>query len=185
MLRTRMRMLALSAVLIATSASCFSDMGPTGISTPEVPKTSQSLSLPILSTATNLVGTLFRCTPQPFAADTEVVGPAGGVITMGKHKLVIPAGALSSPVRIIGSAPVDTVVSVQFQPEGLQFNPNHLPQLTLDYSACPIVPTLLPKRIAYTDSNLNILSYLLSIDNLLTRHVTGQVHHFSRYAIAW
>ena len=185
MLRTRMRMLVLSAVLIATSASCFSDMGPTGISTPEVPKTNQSILTPILSTATNLVGTLFQCTPQPFAADTEVVGPAGGVITMGKHKLVIPAGALSSPVRIIGSAPVDNVVSVQFQPEGLQFNPNHLPQLTLDYSACPIVPVLLPKRIAYTDSKLNILSYLLSVDNLLTRRVTGQVHHFSRYAIAW
>ena len=189
MLRTRMRMLVLSAVLIATSASCFSDMGPTGISTPEVPKTNQSLNLPILTpilnTATSLVGTLFQCTPQPFAADTEVVGSAGGVITMGKHKLVIPAGALSRPVRIIGSAPVDKVVSVQFQPEGLQFNPNHLPQLTLDYSACPIVPVLLPKRIAYTDSKLNILSYLLSIDNLLTRRVTGQVHHFSRYAIAW
>lgn len=185
MLRTRMRTLVLSAVLIATSASCFSDMGPTGISTPEVPKTNESLNLPILKPVLNLVGTLLQCTPQSFAADTEVVGPAGGVITMGKHKLVIPAGALSSPVRIIGSAPVDHVVSVQFQPEGLQFNPNHVPHLTLDYSACPLVPSLLPKRIAYTDSKLNILSYLLSIDNLLTRRVTGQVHHFSRYAVAW
>jgi hypothetical protein len=185
MLRTRMRTLALSAVLIATSASCFSDMGPTGISTPDVPKTNESLLSPILGVTSNLVGTLFQCTPQPFAADTEVIGPAGGVITMGKHTLVIPAGAVSSPVRIIGSAPVGNVVSVQFQPEGLQFNPNHLPKLTLDYSACPLVPVLLPKRIAYTDSKLNILSYLLSIDNLLTRRVTGQVHHFSRYAIAW
>lgn len=185
MLRTRMRTLVLSAVLIATSASCFSDMGPTGISTPDVPKTNQSLLSPILGVTSSLVGTLFPCTPQPFAADTEVVGSGGGVITMGKHKLVIPAGALASPVRIIGSAPVGTVVSVQFQPEGLQFNPKHLPQLTLDYSACPLVSNLLPKQIAYTDNQLDILSYLLSIDNLLTRQVTGQVHHFSRYAIAW
>ena len=187
MLRTRMRTLVLSAVLVVTSASCFSDMGPTGIATPEVPKTSQSLNLltPVLGSVGNLVGTLLQCTPQPFAADTEVVGAAGGVIRMGRHQLVIPAGALSSPVRIIGSAPVDHVVSVEFQPEGLQFNPQHLPQLTLDYSACPLVPTLLPKRIAYTDGNLNILSYLLSIDNLLQRRVSGQVHHFSRYAVAW
>ena len=77
------------------------------------------------------------------------------------------------------------MVSVQFQPEGLQFNSKHLPQLTLDYSACPLVSNLLPKQIAYTDNNLNILSYLLSLDNLLSRQVTGQVHHFSRYAIAW
>ena len=189
MLRTRMRALVLSAVLIATSASCFSDMGPTGISTPEVPQTNQSLNLPVLTpvlgATSKLVGSLFQCTPQPFAADTEVIGPEGGVLTMGKHQLVIPAGALSQPVRIIGSAPVDHVVSVEFQPEGLQFNPDHLPRLTLDYSACPLVPVLLPKRIAYTDDNLNILSYLLSIDNLLQRRVTGQVHHFSRYAIAW
>ena len=96
MLRTRMRTLVLSAVLIATSASCFSDMGPTGISTPDVPKTNASLLSPVLSLTNSLVGTLFQCTPQPFAADTEVVGPAGGVITMGKHQLVIPAGALAS-----------------------------------------------------------------------------------------
>ncbi|HKV50638.1 MAG TPA: hypothetical protein VJO52_05490 [Gemmatimonadaceae bacterium] len=189
MLRNKMRTLVLSAVLIATSASCFSDMGPTGIATPEVPKTNASLNLPILTpvlgSVGRLVGTLLQCTPQPFAADTEVVGRAGGVIRMGRHQLVIPAGALASPVRIIGSAPVDHVVSVEFQPEGLQFNPQHLPELTLDYSACPLVPVLLPKRIAYTDEKLNILSYLLSIDNLLQRRVSGRVHHFSRYAVAW
>lgn len=185
MLRTRMRTLLLSAVLIATSASCFSDMGPTGISTPDVPKTNESLLSPILGLTNSLVGTLLQCQPQPFVADTEVVGSAGGVITMGRHKLAIPAGALASPVRIIGSAPVGTVVSVQFQPEGLQFNPKHLPQLTLDYSKCGILPVLLPKRIAYTDNQLHILSYLLSLDNLLSSRVTGQVHHFSRYAIAW
>lgn len=185
MLRNRMRTLVMSVVLIATSASCFSDMGPTGIATPDVPKTNNSLVTPLLGSVDKLVGTLLQCSPQPFAADTEMVGPAGGVITMGRHKLVIPAGALSSQVRIIGSAPVDNVVSVQFQPEGLQFNPKHLPELTLDYSSCPLVPVLLPKRIAYTDSKLNILSYLLSIDNLLQRRVSGQVHHFSRYAVAW
>lgn len=189
MLRNRMRTLVLSAVLIATSASCFSDMGPTGIATPDVPKTANSLNLPILTpvlgTVGKLVGTLLQCSPQPLAADTAVMGPAGGVLNIGRHKFVVPAGALSSPVRIIGTAPVDHVVSVQFQPEGLQFNPRHLPQLTLDYSSCPLVPALLPKRIAYTDSKLNILSYLLSIDNLLQRRVTGSVPHFSRYAVAW
>lgn len=190
MLRTRMRTLVLSAVLIATSASCFSDMGPTGIATPDVPKTDKSLlNLPILSPVlggvVNLVGTLLQCSPQPFAADTAVIGPGGGTLHIGRHTFVVPAGALSSNVRIIGSAPVDRVVSVQFQPEGLQFNPRHIPKLTLDYSACPLVPSLLPKRIAYTDGKLNILSYLLSIDNLLQRRVSGQVPHFSRYAVAW
>jgi hypothetical protein len=99
--------------------------------------------------------------------------------------LVIPAGALDHPVRIIGEAPVGNVVSVRFQPQGLQFDSNHTPKLTLDYKACGIVRNLLPKRVAYTDDKLNILSFLLSSDNLLTQRVTGDVHHFSRYAVAW
>ena len=32
---------------------------------------------------------------------------------------------------------------------------------------------------------LNILSYLLSIDNVLATKVTGRVDHFSNYAVAW
>jgi len=43
----------------------------------------------------------------------------------------------------------------------------------------------LPKRIAYTDDNLNILSYLLSLDNLLSKRVTGKVNHFSDYVVGW
>ena len=32
---------------------------------------------------------------------------------------------------------------------------------------------------------LEILEYLLSIDNLWTKKVTGRVTHFSEYVIAW
>jgi hypothetical protein len=44
---------------------------------------------------------------------------------------------------------------------------------------------LLPKRIAYTTDQLQILYYLLSLDNLLSKDVTGTVNHFSAYVIAW
>lgn len=189
MLSTRVRTLALSTALALFGIGCFSDMGPTGIATPDVPSTSQQLNLPILTpvlTATShLVGSLLSCRPQPYAADTEIVGRNGGRLVMGGNTLVIPAGALDHPVRIIGEAPSDTVVSVRFQPEGLQFDSRHTPILTLDYSGCGLVRNLLPKRIAYTTDRLDILSFLLSTDNLLTQHVSGQVHHFSRYAVAW
>lgn len=189
MLRTRVRTLALSMVLALSGIGCFSDMGPTGIATPDVPSTSQQNNLPILTpvlgAAGKVIGSLLTCSPQPYAADTEVIGRAGGTLVMGSHRLVIPAGALDYPVRIIGEAPSDTVVSVRFQPEGLQFNSWHTPKLTLDYSSCGLVRNLLPKRIAYTTDKLDILSFLLSRDNLLTQQVTGEVHHFSRYAVAW
>ena len=55
----------------------------------------------------------------------------------------------------------------------------------MSYSNCSLLGKLLPKRIAYTTSSLNIVYYLLSLDNILSKRVTGQVNHFSNYAIAW
>jgi len=55
----------------------------------------------------------------------------------------------------------------------------------MSYANCSLLGILLPKRIAYTDDNLNIISYLLSLDNLLAKRVTGKVNHFSEYAVAW
>jgi len=75
------------------------------------------------------------------------------------------------------------VNAVKFQPEGLRFA---VPAaLTMSYANCSLLGKLLPKRIAYTDDNLNIISYLLSLDNLLSKYVTGKVNHFSDYVIAW
>lgn len=55
----------------------------------------------------------------------------------------------------------------------------------MSYSNCSLLGKLLPKRIAYTDDHLNILYYLLSLDNLLSKNVTGKVNHFSDYVVAW
>jgi len=75
------------------------------------------------------------------------------------------------------------VNAVTFQPHGLQFLTPA--SLTMSYSNCSLLGLLLPKEIAYTDDNLNILSYLLSLDNLLSKRVTGKVNHFSAYVVAW
>lgn len=181
MTRSRARALIVTTILAVAAAGCFADMGPTAISTPDVPESSGNL----LGGLTGVLSPLLSCAPQPYAADTEMVGPTGGTLQIGPHRLVIPAGALSQTVRIIGDAPSDTVVSVRFQPEGLQFNAAHPPRLTLDYSSCGLVSNLLPKRIAYTSDQLDILSYLLSVDDLLHERVSADLVHFSRYAVAW
>ena len=72
---------------------------------------------------------------------------------------------------------------VRFQPEGLQFR--QTAYLTMSYANCSLLGKLLPKRIAYTTDALDILEYLLSLDNLFGKRVTGQVHHFSDYVVAW
>jgi hypothetical protein len=108
----------------------------------------------------------------------------GGSISAGPHTLVIPPGALLSPTTITMTAPTGRHVNaVRFQPEGLQFVTPAA--LTMSYANCNLLGNLLPKRIAYTDDNLNILYYLLSLDNLLSKKVTGKVNHFSDYIVAW
>ena len=124
-----------------------------------------------------------QCSPLPYASDRELIGPAGCVLHLGPHTLTIPAGALSQAVWITGEAPTDNVNSVRFYPAGLQFS--RAAALTMSYSNCNTLGKLLPKRIAYTSDLLVILNYLISVDDFAHQQVTGQVWHFSRYAVAW
>ena len=137
----------------------------------------------VLGTVGRLAGTLLTCRPQEAASDAEWVGPAGGVLNIGPHRLVVPPGALSRPVRIRGEVVTDSVNSVRLYPHGLEFD--RPVWLTLSYANCPLVPSLLPKRVAYTSEGLRILEWLPSLDNPLQKKVTGRLDHFSRYAVGW
>jgi hypothetical protein len=70
--------------------------------------------------------------------------------------------------------------SVRFSPE-LEFAKSA--KLTMSYKNCLIV--LLPKKIVYTDENLNILDVLRSLDLFNKRTVSAPIDHFSRYALAY
>ena len=127
---------------------------------------------------------MLKCSNLPYASSTKTIGPLGGSISAGPHTLVIPPGALLNQTTITMTAPTGLGVNaVKFQPEGLRFATPAV--LTMSYSNCSLLGKLLPKRIAYTDNNLNIISYLLSLDNLLSKYVSGKVNHFSDYVVAW
>jgi len=127
---------------------------------------------------------LLRCSDLPYASATQTIGSGGGVIRVGPHTLSIPAGALSAPVAITGVLVTGRGVNaVHFQPEGLTFARSA--SLTMSYANCNLLGRLLPKRIAYVSNALDIVSYLLSIDNVLGTKITGRVDHFSNYAVAW
>ena len=127
---------------------------------------------------------LLQCSDLAYASATQTIGSAGGVIRVGPHTLSIPAGALSAPVAITGALVTGRGVNaVHFEPEGLTFARSA--SLTMSYANCNLLGRLLPKRIAYVSDALNLVSYLLSIDNMLGTKVTGRVNHFSNYAVAW
>jgi hypothetical protein len=171
-----------SALLVAGSlavavSSCGDVNAPTSAAV--------SAAVPAPDLIGNLLSTtgLLRCSRLPDASASALIGPAGGQLKVGPHVLSIPAGALAQTVLISAEAPSDTVNSVRFSPEGLQFAKPAA--LTMSYANCSLLGQLTPKHIAYTTDNLVILSYLLSLDNLFKQQVTGQVNHFSRYALAW
>ena len=172
---------ALTAAMSCTSGDSFAPTSPA--------------SEPVLAPAAdrqvgNLLGDLARalgdlhllsCSPQPYVSVTEDVGPEGGTILVGTHRLVIPAGALTGTHTIRAEQMSARVNSVRFSPEGLSFA---VPaRLTLSYANCS--PLLLLKRVVYTDELLRILELIPSLDNVLARTVTGEIRHFSRYAVAW
>lgn len=124
---------------------------------------------------------LLACEPQPYAAQTHVIGPLGGQINVGNHNLKILPLALSQDVAITVEQIEGSARSVRLSPEGLEFA---IPAtLTLSYLGCENV--LHPKRIVYTDELLNILEWLVSLDLNSSSQVQTLLNHFSRYAVAF
>jgi len=171
----RLFVVALLAGGLALGAAC-SDRTPTA---PQPPAPSASLLSSLLAPTG-----LLKCSDLPYASSTQTIGIEGGTISAGPHKLVIPPGALDEPTAITMTLPTGLGVNaVKFEPAGLEFLTPAA--LTMSYANCSLLGNLLPKRIAYTTDNLQILYYLLSLDNLLSENVTGTVNHFSAYVIAW
>jgi hypothetical protein len=173
----RARRLPVIALLLAVAVAC-SDRTPTA-----VPVAAPAPEASLIGALLGPTG-LLKCSNLPYASSTQTIGPLGGTISAGPHTLVVPPGALLSATTITMTAPTGLGVNaVKFKPEGLRFVTPAA--LTMSYANCSLLGKVLPKRIAYTDDNLNILYYLLSLDILLGKQVTGKVNHFSDYVIAW
>src|SRR5690348_9093144 len=175
---TRLLSFVLLAGAAAVAVSC-GDRSPLGV-TPGAPRPRAAL-LDSLVLTVNQAASLLTCSPLAPASATQTIGAAGGTIQVGANTLTIPPGALADTVTITAVAPSDTVNRVQFQPQGLQFQ--QPASLTMSYANCNA--TSQAKQIAYTNDALQILELVASQDSMAAQTVTGQIKHFSDYAIAW
>lgn len=126
---------------------------------------------------------LLICDPLSYAADTKIIGPEGGDMSIGPHKLRIPRGALSKRTVITGEMPVTMLVAVKLSPHGLVFNGKGS-TLELSYKHC-YRPRNYVYRLAYINDLNQILEWPLSFDNKGEGEVEGVIRHFSRYAVAF
>src|SRR5262245_27627013 len=81
-----------------------------------------------------------NCVPKTTAQGWALLGPAGGVLEIGTHRLIVPAGALNEQVLISGTVPEGRPFEIDLQPHGLQFK--KAAGLILDASSCTDVPTI-------------------------------------------
>jgi hypothetical protein len=173
--RARRSLFTVIVGVVLSVAAC------SGIATAPSEPTATAPSFGLINDLLN--ATLLKCSSLPAASGTADIGPAGGVVRVGPHTLVIPPGALSRQTTIRGDVVPGSVNSVRFAPEGLRFARNAA--LTMSYSNCSGLGMLLPKRIVYTDEGLRLLEILRSIDLSGQKLVTAPLEHFSRYAVAY
>jgi hypothetical protein len=81
------------------------------------------------------------CKSAPARSGSATIGPNGGVVNIGPHRLYVPGGALSKPTLISGTVPSGTSMKIDFKPDGLRFKWPAV--VVLDMSNCSDLPTLL------------------------------------------
>lgn len=142
---------------------------------------------------------LVACT-QTYATASKVFGPRGDTMQVGSHILWVDSLSLTDTVTITAVAPAGNVKLVEFQPEGLVFQPGFYARanglnagaaLYTNYKDCG-VPTTDSVRIAQVTDSLSILGYLQTwVQSKRTpwsqanQWVVGLLPHFSNYAVAW
>lgn len=117
------------------------------------------------------------------APASAVIGPDGGSLVLGGHRLDVPRGALARPITFTLSYASRTAIAVDCGPSGLTFD---VPvTLTLSYAGTQY-------ENSDRQSDLKIF-YMSPIGNTLempsevnqdAKTVSAQLNHFSRYIIS-
>lgn len=124
------------------------------------------------------------CDPIQYVADVKIIGPKGGEIGFGPHKLYIPQGALSRHTVVTAEGLTSLNVEAKFSPHGLLFNTAKPAKLELSYKHCFGLRSL-GKKIVYVDNNHVVVEYPITTDVKNQGLVWARIGHFSSYMIAY
>jgi hypothetical protein len=119
-----------------------------------------------------------NCTPREMAEGSAIIGPAGGVLQIGTHRLIVPAGALIEEVKISGTVPAGRPLEIDLQPHGLQFR--KAAGLILDAASCVDVPSIVYLIDEYTQGPPISATY-----SNWWMAIACPIWHFSGYMVAF
>jgi hypothetical protein len=116
------------------------------------------------------------CTVDAPLAGSALIGPSGGVLNVGPHKLIVPAGALTRDTWLSGTVSAGSTFRIDFEPHGLQFKKPA--GLILDASLCGDVP-----NVVYLDEDGGIAEHIEAIFSNWWHTIAAPIDHFSGYML--
>lgn len=171
--RTWLRSAALSLAALA-AASCTDAPAAGGITAP-----------PAALAANSTGPTLLECPAETSSSASALIGPLGGVVSVGGHQLVIPPLAVPVPTQFTVTVPASQYVRVDITAgNGEHYQFQKPVSITLSYARC--TRTNIDKenlRIFYVDDSNTILQDMGGTDDKAARTVTTGTDHLSGYLI--
>jgi hypothetical protein len=126
----------------------------------------------------DLIGGLVRVLLRLVKVVSDTVG---GVLELGPHKLVVPAGALKTPtqtITLIDRGPMDGGVTCELLPHGLQFEREV--SLSMSLKGTNVDPNATYTIYWYNENTGRWIDVKATWDPT-TKTVTAKLMHFSRY----
>jgi hypothetical protein len=124
-------------------------------------------------------GGMIGCTPRDPQYGRATIGPSGGELDVGPHRLIIPPGALQQTVEVSGTIVEDSPnPRIDLEPHGLQFNKPA--GLILDASNCTDVPD-----IVYINEVGVVSDPILAVYSNWWHTIAAPINHFSGYMVAF
>lgn len=118
---------------------------------------------------------------RPAGATFRIIDAEGGTIELDGARLIVPPGALSSPVVITMRGRVEGRYQYRFGPNGLQFQVPALLIIEVDPEDGGIVPERV--AVAVGSDAGDDWEVVGGTYDPVTRTVSVAVHHFTQYAL--
>lgn len=133
-------------------------------------------------TAASSNARLVHCLRRESASASAVIGSSGGIVAIGNNALIVPPGALHTPVLITATVVEGDAAALRFAPHGLTFA--RPAGLVIDAAGCDLPAGTAP-TIVYLDDTGHEIERLASFYSPSWKAVAAPVSHFSIYAIAF